>query len=71
MHNYVVMQSRGDIHFMIAVFMERSDATQYVENQDGGGFYTFEVVEIPYNDTWENLENLALQHKETDSAQTP
>ena len=61
MQNFVVMQSRGGIHFMIAVFMERSDAKQYSENQDGGGFYTFEVVEIPYGDTWENLENLALE----------
>ena len=63
MQNYVIMQSREGTSFMIAVFMERSDAAQYAENQDGGGFYTFEVVEIPYNDTWENLENLALENK--------
>ena len=60
MQNYIVMQSRGGNSFMIAAFIERSDAMKFAENQDGGGSYTFEVVEIPCNDTWENLENLAL-----------
>lgn len=61
MNNYAVVQKRGDVSFMVAVFMAGFDAQRYADEQNHGQAYTFEVVEIPHNGDWDNLESLALK----------
>ena len=63
MKNYAVIQSRGDMSFMVAVFMTSFDAHHYVERENKGGTYSFDIVEIPHSDLWNDLENAAIKEK--------